>query len=104
MPAPTALAGGQREALMRRRQHTHAVVREDHRVLNAYTAPAADVDARLDTEDHARLQRLLRGVLAQRRALVNLQPQPMADAIQILLAMSGGLRNLSPHPIPLLAR
>src|SRR5258705_4831339 len=35
---------------------------------------------------------------------MNLQPQPMAEAMQIVLAMSGGLRNIARQRIRLLAR
>src|SRR6185437_15468729 len=70
-----------------------------------HTAPASDVDARLDGDRHTWLQLLLLGgMLAQARVFVDLQPQPVAGAVQELLAVAGGLQHLTRRRVRRLAR
>ena len=72
----------------------HAIRRAHDDVLDASAVPAGDVDAGLDGERHARLERL--GVTRDDvRVLVRLEPDAVAGAVHEPLAVPGGGDQLS---------
>src|SRR5262249_42121017 len=76
--------------LRERRQHLRAVVRDDDEVLDADAAEAGEVDARLDGDDVASLERA-RILGVQVRQLVHLQAEAVPEAVAEERAEAGRL-------------
>ena len=73
-------------------QHAAVVPGDVHHVLDPDAAEPRQVDTRLDRDDGAVGQGLLLGgVPAQERDLVDLEPEPVAEAVREALAQAGGL-------------
>src|SRR3954454_12464643 len=81
-----------------RRQHV-AAGRGDHdRIFDPDTAYTFEVNAWLDGNGHARLERQLL-FLAQARGLVNLQSETMAGGVNESVVQPRGLKHLARGPI-----
>src|SRR5579883_729375 len=80
--------------LGRAAEHLAAVLAQQHQVLDAHAAPAGQVDARLDAEHHAGPQDDLALAARHPRRLVDLQADPVAQAVAELLAVRSEERRV----------
>ena len=56
------------------------VARDDDHILNAYSAPAGQVDARFDGHDHSGFENIFR-LRREPRGFVNLQADAVSEAV-----------------------
>src|SRR3954462_5497443 len=75
------------QVLRQRRDDLAAVVGDDDEVLDPHTDRAGHVHTRLDRDDVARLQRVL-PLLGEPRALVDLEPDAVAEAVAEVLGVA----------------
>src|ERR1700730_2694363 len=75
-----------------------AVGGDDHRVLDAYSAHAGQVDAGLDGDDRAALQRIT-GARGHSRRLVDLEADSVAGAVHERVAPTGGHDDGATRPV-----
>ena len=71
-----------------------ALVGDDDQVLDPDAELARQVDARLDRHHFPRRQGVL-GALREARPLVDLEPDPVAEAVAEAVAVAGGLDQLA---------
>ena len=79
-----------------------AVVGDDHEVLDAHADGARDVDPGLDRDHHAGSERGL-ALLGQPRALVDVEPDAVAEAVAEVLGVAGGVDDRARHGVDLAA-
>ena len=101
---PRSSSADHRELLRETREHHRGAVCDDHQVLDPHAELAGQVDARLDRHDAARLERLLARDPRQPGSLVDLQPDPVAEAVAELIAAPGRLDHLAGGGVHLPAR
>src|SRR5713226_8624683 len=99
---PRSGPAGWRESLIRDhtkrssgiRQEPAPIGLDDDIVLDPHPAPTRDVDPWLDREHHPDLEHRLRAWV-ERRVLVRLEAEPVADTVEKPIAQPGGLDDLS---------
>src|SRR3954468_11472050 len=90
------------QLLRQRRDDLAALLGDDHEVLDPHADRARHVDARLDGHDVAGGERGL-ALLGEPRPLVDLQPDPVAEAVAEVLGVAGGVDDRARDGVDLAA-